>query len=256
MRPLDAPPRLAAQQCEFAAHLRDPQQSPAPAGIEERRLAIYRALFYNNVEGLLAGNFPVLRRVLGDRGWHALVRAFYRDHQAHTPLFPEIGREFLRYLETRADDGDPPFLLELAHYEWVELALALDDGDPDAEPHDPNGDLLAGVPLVSPLAWPLAYRFPVQRISTEFQPTAADAQPTFLLLVRGRDDAVRFKAIDLLGFRLLQALADNADGASGRSLLAALAAEAGVADVERFIVDGGRLLEQLRDREAILGTRC
>lgn len=255
MRPLDAPTRLAAQQCEFAAHLRDPQHSPAPAGIEERRLAIYRALFYNNVEGLLSGNFPVLRRVLGDSGWHALVRAFYRDHRAHTPLFPEIGREFLRYIETRDDADDPPFLLELAHYEWIELALALDDGDPDAAPHDPNGDLLAGVPLVSPLAWPLAYRFPVQRISAEFLPTAPDPQPTFLLLVRGRDDVVRFKAIDLLGFRLLQALADNADGASGRGVLAALAAEAGSADVERFIADGGRLLEQLREREAILGTR-
>jgi uncharacterized protein len=260
MRPLEAPPRLAAQQCAFAAHLRDPQQAAAPDGIEERRLAVYRTLFYNNIENLLASNFPVLRGLRGLRGdaaWHALVRDFYREHRCHSPLFPEIGREFLRYLETRAAQAsdDPPFLLELAHYEWVELALALDDGGPNAEPHDPQGDLLAGVPLVSPLAWPLAYRFPVQRIRADFQPTAAPPQPTFLLLVRGRDDAVRFKEIDLLGFRLLQALADNPAGRSGRDILAALAAEAGVADPAGFIANGGRLLEQLREREAILGTR-
>ena len=129
---LDADATLALQR-EFARHLRDPELFPPPEGLEERRLKIYRELFYNNIEGLLATNFPVMRQLLGDTRWHRLVRDFYREPASHTPLFTEIGREFQRYLETRIDAGrgDPPFLTELAHYEWVELALSLDERDID-----------------------------------------------------------------------------------------------------------------------------
>ena len=37
------------KQYEFAAHLRDPENVPAPDGIEDRRMGIYRELFYNNL---------------------------------------------------------------------------------------------------------------------------------------------------------------------------------------------------------------
>jgi uncharacterized protein len=255
-RPPEAPPRLAAQQLAFAAHLRDPRQPPPP-DVEDRRMAVYRELFYNSIEGLLAGNFPVLRALRGDGPWHALVRDFYREHRAHTPLFPEIAREFLRYLEQRQHDGrdDPPFLLELAHYEWVEMALSIDDGDPAPIDCDPDGDLLDGVPLLSPLAWPLAYRFPVQAIRPDFQPDAAPARPTFLLVVREHDDSVRFTSIDLAGYRLLQAIADNPAGLAGRDILHALASEAGLADPAVFVADGARLLSRLRERFVLIGTK-
>ena len=74
----DAPARLRAQQFELTRHLRDPHASPAPAGIEERRLAVYRDLLFNNIEGLLAGNFPVVSELLGEQRWTALVRDFYQ----------------------------------------------------------------------------------------------------------------------------------------------------------------------------------
>lgn len=253
----EVPARLKAQQYGFAAHLRDPSDAPAPDGIEDRRLQIYRDLFYNNVENLLGNNFPVIRALRGDATWHALVRDFYREHRCHTPLFPELGREFLRYLEQRQQQerGDPPFLLELAHYEWVELALALDEHDLDAIEHDRGGNLLDGIPLASPTAWPLAYAWPVQQIRTEFQPEALPAQPTFLLVVRDRTDKVQFKAIDALGFALMQAVHGNEDGLCGRELLLRLAQQHGVSDTEAFVTGGARLLEQLRARDAILGTQ-
>lgn len=257
MRPLEAPPRLRAQQVAFAAHLRDPAQ-PSPPGIEDRRMAVYRELFYNSLEGILANNFPVLRALRDDAAWHALVRDFYREHRCHTPLFPELGREFLRYLEQRATQqraDDPPFLLELAHYEWVELALMLDDADPTTLDVDPDGDLLGGVPVLSPLAWPLAYRFPVQQIRADFQPAEPPTQPTFLLVVRDAEGEVRFKAIDAAGFHLLQAIAGNEAGHSGEVLLRGLAAQAGIGDSDAFIANGGRLLQQLRERAVILGTQ-
>jgi hypothetical protein len=252
----DVPARLKAQQYGFAAHLRDPAVNAAPEGLEDRRLQIYRELFYNNIEGLLSGNFPVIHRLLKGDAWHTLVRDFYREHRCHTPLFPELGREFLRYLETRQQrgDGDPPFLLELAHYEWVELALSLDETDIAQIEHDRDGGLLDRIPLPSPLAWPLAYSWPVQQIRPDFQPTEPPAQPTFLLVVRDRRDRVQFKAFDALGFQLMQALHANEAGLNGRELLRALAQTLGVADVDGFIAGGARMLQQLRERDAILGT--
>jgi hypothetical protein len=91
-------------------------------------------LVYNNLSrACSAGNFPVIRATLRRCGLaNAGARFLLSRHHSHTPLFPELGREFLRYLEARQQQGrgDPAFLLELAHYEWVELALALDEHDP------------------------------------------------------------------------------------------------------------------------------
>ncbi len=256
MRPLEAPARLAAQQTQFAAHLRDPASNPAPADLEDRRMAIYRELFYNSLEGILASNFPVIRHLRDDAWWHERVRGFYRDWHSHTPLFTEIGREFMRYLEQRAEQGanDPPFLVELAHYEWIEMVLALDEADLGEIDCVADGDLLVGCPVVSPLAWPLAYQFPVHRIRADYQPEQAPDQPTFLLIVRERDNKIRFKAIEAIGFHLVQALAENPQHLSGRELLLGLATQAGVMDSESFVDAGAQMLEQLRERQVILGT--
>jgi len=248
---------LREQQFAFAAHLRDPQGAPAPEGIEERRLAVYRELFFNNVEGLLRGNFPVIHKLLGETRWKQLARDFYREHRCATPLFPQIAQEFIAYLQARQErgNGDPPFLVELAHYEWVELALSLAEDELSSVECDPDGDLLDGIPVPSPLAWPLAYAWPVQRLSADFQPESPPDSPTFLLVLRDASDKVRFSAIDAFGYALLHALSNNAEQRCGRELLAAMAREHGIDGTEAFIANGARLLQQLRERDAILGTK-
>ena len=256
--PPDMRDELAAQQDALAAHIRDPDRVPPPAGIEDRRLKIYRELFFNNVENLLAGNFPVLRKLYGADVWQALLRAFYRDHDCQTPLFTELAREFLRYLDARADTDagrdDPPWLRELAHYEWIELALQISEARSDDIAHDPHGDLLDGRPLVSPLAWPLAYAWPVHRIGPDHRPDAPPQAPTLLMLRREADGTVSFHALTPLSFRLLQRL-DAEPGLSGREQLHALAAEAGAIDSEAFLRDGAAMLAVMRAEGTILGTR-
>lgn len=261
--PPDTNEILAAQQDAFAAHIRDPERIPPPPGIEAHRLKIYRELFFNNVEGMLAGNFPVLRKLYGDEGWATLIRAFYRDHDCQTPLFTELAREFLRYLDTRADSDDmsrdagrddPPWLRELAHYEWIELALQISEARNDEIAHDPDGDLLDGRPLVSPLAWPLAYAWPVHRIGPDYRPGTHPEAPTLLMLRREADGTVSFHALTPLVFRLLQRL-DAEPALSGHEHLLALAAEAGAPDPDAFLHDGATMLAQMRAEGTILGTR-
>lgn len=162
--------RLATLQKGFAAHIRNPQLNPAPSDVDERRMEVYRGLFFRNLSSFIAKSFPVIRRLYSDADWATLIRDFYTVHRCHTPLFPEIPREFLQYLQARQDrdTDDAPFLLELAHYEWVEIALDQDERELDDVPADRDGDFLQGVPVLSPLAWPLAYQYPVHRIRPDF----------------------------------------------------------------------------------------
>ena len=220
---------LADQQRAFAAHLRDPERVPPPPGIEPRRLAIYRDLFFNNLADLLGGAFPVARRILGSERWKRLIRAFYAGHHAHTPYFLELPREFLEWLQVRPerDADEPPFLDELAHYEWVELALAISEEDTPAAGPPPAAPLDAAL-AVSPLAWPLAYRWPVHRLGPGFQPVEPPATPTFIVVYRDRADAVQFLEIGAETARLLDAL-ERAPGTTARDALGGAPEAAGEA---------------------------
>lgn len=162
-----------ALQRQFAGHLRDPERVPAPAGIEDRRLAVYRELAFNNIAGLLAANFPVLRSLHADAAWHALVRDWYRSHRARTPLFPALGGEFVAWLQPAADR--PAWLAELADYEWMATVAGHDPSPLAAQAHDPEGDLLGGRPLLSPRVWPLRYRHAVHRIGLGGRLRSGDA---------------------------------------------------------------------------------
>ncbi|KAF1706863.1 DNA-binding domain-containing protein [Pseudoxanthomonas sacheonensis] len=244
---------LRRQQFELAAHLRDPDAHAPPPGLEDRRLAIYRDLFFNNIEGLLSGNFPVIRKTLGEQRWRALARRFYAQHRSHAPLFAEIGREFIRFLQERAEGGtdDPAWLAEMAHYEWVELGLQIADDEIPA--NDAAGDLLAGVPVLSPTAWALAYAWPVQRIGPDYQPGKPPGTPTLLLVRRDAQYEIRFAEISPLVYRLLEIL--RMGESSGRQALEQLAAEAGVADLPAFIEQGRAMLVRMREESTLLGTR-
>jgi hypothetical protein len=262
-----------AAQAAFAAHIRDPERAPRPADVEERRMAIYRNLFFGSIEGLLAGTFRVTRRALGDEHWRALVRDFMVHHRAATPLFAELSQEFLAYLggaraaQQRKEPGDdPPYLLELVHYEWVKWALKVSDDEPDPRHADPNGDLLDGQPVVSPLAWNLAYRFAVHQVDPEAPPTEPSAAPAHLLVYRNRADEVEFLELNAVTHRLLALLQQNNDapgevtlspGATltGRAALERIATELRHPAPEKVVAAGASMLRNLRRRDVILGTR-
>ena len=75
----------SALQMRFAAAIRDPDSADLLAGIAPERMALYRSLVHDNIEGFLAAGFPVLRRVLGEPRWQRLTRAFTREHRCRTP---------------------------------------------------------------------------------------------------------------------------------------------------------------------------
>lgn len=251
-----APDKLKKLQSGFAAHIRDPDSNAAPEGIEDRRMAIYRDLFFNNICSFLSSNFPVLKSLYNKTQWLDLCREFYKDHQCHTPLFPEIPREFLKYLQDGRRDNkiDPPFMLELAHYEWVELALSLDENQPDDINYDPDGDLLSGIPVLSPLAWPLSYRYPVHRIRADFQPQDAPDEATHLLVWRKADFTINFMQLNEISLRLLQKLKEEPNN-TGLQLLSGISKEIQHPNPDVVIAGGKGLLAEFREKQIVLGIR-
>ncbi|MFC6980651.1 DNA-binding domain-containing protein [Microbulbifer taiwanensis] len=245
--------RFQRLQQAFAAHLRAPDQCEPPPHIEDRRMGIYRDLIYNNIESFIAGGFPVLRSLYSDERWHRLVRDFVGRHVSRSPYFLQISEEFLAYLQNERGlvAGDPPFLLELAHYEWVELALDVHEAEFPAG-LETEGDPLAQIPVVSPLVWSLSYRYPVHRIGPAFQPQEPPQTPTFLLVYRDRDYEVGFMEINAVTARLLQ-LAEGE--LCGRRLLENLAAEMPQADSKALVEFGRGLLQKLLRAGVIAGLR-
>jgi len=249
-------PAFQRKQYEFAAHIRDPQANPAPEGIEDRRLAIYRDLFFGNISGLLAATFRVTKRILDGAHWDALVRDFLARHESHTPLFLEMPREFLSFLEQERDDpADPPFLPALAHYEWVGLALSIAEEDPDLAGVDRDADLLGGVPAVSPLAWLCGYHFPVHRISPDFLPKGPDEQPTWLVVYRRLDDRIGFLELNAATARLFELARDNDAERTGREIAETVAAELGHPEPEAVVAGARDTYEEMRRLDIVLGTR-
>ena len=249
------------QQVRFAAHIRDPENHPPPEDVEDRRMAVYRDLFYRNVEGFLSGTFPVLRRLMDDNAWHSMARDFYAKHRCDSPLFLEIPREFLNYLDQERNQHpeDPPFLQELAHYEWVELAVSVAEADMQTDANSSGADdtsadaLLDARALLSPLAWPLAYQYPVHRISPDFIPATPGEQPTYLLVFRNGKDAVEFIELNPVSARLFALLQEERTG-NGRQVLEQISSELKHPQPQ-VVIDGGRaILHDWYQRGIVIGT--
>ena len=110
-------------QAAFAAYIRNPEKNPLPTDAKPERMAMYRELFFNNIDSFLIANFPVLHSLFKEQDWLNLVQDFFENHVCHAPHFSEIPEEFLAYLQNeRKNPTDLLFLVELAHYEWVEMA--------------------------------------------------------------------------------------------------------------------------------------
>ncbi|MDA0679241.1 MAG: putative DNA-binding domain-containing protein [Proteobacteria bacterium] len=244
------------KQYAFARHIRDPQNHPAPTGIEDRRMAIYRELFFNNLRSLLSQTFPVLTKLHTKDKWNTLVRQFMVLHEAQTPYFLRIPQEFLQFLQNEYEmqPDDFPFLLELAHYEWAELALSVSDAVNDTTGIDPDGSLLDGIPVHSALALTFTYQFPVHRLSAEFLPGAPGLQPTCLTLCRKEDDNVVFLEMNPVTARLLEMIKSN-ESLTGRQLLEQLAKEMHYPELDKLIQHGLEAMEEMRNTEIVLGVK-
>lgn len=247
---------LETVQRTFTGHMRDPDGQAAPEGIDDRRLQIYRDLIYNNIQGFLANSFPVIRKLMNDKDWHAMLRDYVAHHQAQTPLFPKMPQEFLKYLEQDPDRVPKtyPYLAELAHYEWLETSISMDTREIVTDDVEETGDLLAGIPVLNPVAVPVAYQWPVHKIGPDFMPTAMPEMQTFLIVFRKPDYQVGFMELNQLSARLVEKIAGNTEK-TGRILLLEICQEINHPDQTVVVNGGAEIMNSMRDKSVLLGTK-
>ena len=194
---------------------------------------------------------------MSEESWLEMIRDYFSNHLSHTPLFPEMPREFLHYLDNERDNpNDPKFINELAHYEWVELALMTSDLDEDInwDNIDLDNDLLNHVPVLSPLAWPLIYHYPVQQISKDFIPEEPSPQPVYLLVYRDKGDEVHFMELNPVTAMLIQLINED-NNLSSKQILENIAEQMQHPDPQIVIEGGNEILQDLKNRNVILGVK-
>jgi hypothetical protein len=242
-----------AKQREFSAYIKDPFNNPQPEDVKPQRMETYRELFFNNINSFLSSNFPVIRALLNDKQWFELAQDFYSSHQSTSPYFSEIPEEFIEFLQNeRKNELDYPFLLELAHYEWVEMALSIAMDDIVANTHEFTEGVVQEKITLSPLAWPLVYQFPVQQISPLFLPEqSAIKEPTYLLVYRNSLDEVNFIQINLITFRVLQILQES-ESMTCDACLKQIALESGHPEPEKIIASGLQIVKGFAAKNIII----
>lgn len=244
-------PGFQQYQYRFTRHIRNPAEHVRPQGVSLRRMRVYTEIVFNNMEGTLAACFPVSKKVLGTRRWLRLVRRFFAEHRSATPLFRQVPEEFLRWLAGTEGPDIPPYLPQLAHYEWVELAVAVSDALAPAG-LVADGDLLEQIPVLAPALMLLRYDWPVQRISPRIKPQQPLAEPLWLLVYRDAGDEVRFVELNPVSARLLMLL--QTGQLSGRAVLEQVARELQHPNSAQVVAFGADILSDFRQRGAIVGT--
>lgn len=253
------PDNFSGVERSFTDHIRN-NDSPLPPGVADERMEVYRGLFFRNIEGFLGESFPVLRKVLGNKRWGELMHDYFSRHNATTPLFPRMPCEFLRYLQElyQPHPEDPPFMQQLAHYEWVDQEVRMDAREIDLTGIDRDGDLLLGAPALNPLARMLQYDWPVHRISPDNIPR--QQSQVYLVVSRTVDDRNTFVELNQVSARLLDLLQSSSQPDAGearpcgREILLRIAAELAAPDQEAIVAGGSEILQRLRVRDIVLGV--
>jgi hypothetical protein len=204
-------------QHDFAGHIKDPKNTVKPAGVDDRHMAVYRDLFFKNIMSFLDGAFPVLAEIIGTKRWQEIGREFFIQHENKSPYFLEISQEFLSFLESEFEPQahDPEYMYELAHYEWLELFVAVEPearikGKVEAQVDSASEQNVEhSVLILSPVVEGFLYSYPVHQISAK-QPEVEE-KPTALIVYRGRDEDVHFVETNPFTLQLLALLKEGVE---------------------------------------------
>lgn len=204
MTPSVPPTSLQQRLLDFANAIRQPTQPANLTAIPAARLQLYRELFFNNICGFINNAFPVLHSLYEADAWRALQHRFFANYACTSPYFLTIAAQFVDFVQhTALTDADPPFLPELAHYEWAELYIGT---CPAVKAPAVSAATLAAQPLaLSNAAMLSAYQYPVQQISKAFQPHMPGSAHYFLIF-RDDEDEVIFVQLNPASFLLLHHL--------------------------------------------------
>lgn len=189
-------------QGQFVAHLKDPENTSPPADVDYRRVKIYQDLLFNNIVSFISSALPVTHSLYDEGDWLKLTRTFFKKHQSVSPYFIDISKEFITFLSHQyvLQDNDPACLLYLAHYEWIELDVSVDNCAMTGKYY--SAGPITRVSLV-PSARLVQYPLPVHQITSDFQPSPELDNLHYYLVFRDQSHEVIFKQVSAIIMALL-----------------------------------------------------
>lgn len=89
-----------------------------PTNMEvERRLHIYRNAYYIRLVEVLEEDFGVLKKIVGEKAFDAMMRAYLDAYPSHHFSVRSVGRHVAKFLKNTP--GCDPSYAELAEFEWA-----------------------------------------------------------------------------------------------------------------------------------------
>lgn len=194
-------------QRQFANYIRDPATNSVPAGVERRRMDIYKRLFFNNISSFCTKSFKSFRPFLDDTEWNSLIRDFMREHSCTSPYFKDIPIAFVDYLSgSKKTSAQYPFMQEMCHLDAIRMQLRLAPDAPECKGLEISNET-TGLRL-SPSVRLLSYEWPVHKLTPSNWSGAKPKKPTWLVAFRDRSERVDVLVINAHTFRMLEILND------------------------------------------------
>lgn len=194
-------------QLAFTEYLRRTESDDNTEQKRPRQQQIYRDLVYKNINQCIADVFPITKNSIPEPDWETMIREFINVSRLQTPYFLEICQEFLAYLmhTRKPQPTDHSFALELAHFEWIQLAVHTANVSLSEYQHN-SAFTECSLWRASPLVVGLTYSYPVHIIDECYIPKEPGPQPTYLLVYRNRNDDLKVLEVDNLSLRIIQLL--------------------------------------------------
>jgi hypothetical protein len=186
------------------------------------------------------------------------VRDFFAEKGPRSPYLRDIPGEFLEFL---AERPAPPLLLDMARYEWTELAVAY---LPDEQPEDAIVELAMHLPAVLTRAHRvLRLQYPVHRSASSRElddHEDLEPEPVCLCLYRDpRSYEVRTLELTQVTASLLEAIAPPDSAGPAPSLTDAIrrsVEQVGAVLDEPFVLALSDLLTDFLERGLLRGSRA
>ena len=191
-----------------------------------------------------------------------MIKTFIKDHHCHSPLYREIPDEFIDFLMNKQSQLIVPgFIIELAHFEWMELILETEKSSSSTDFIPVQGTLLSCTPVLNPVLHILHYHYPVQNISNSDQywknwDMHSESYPRekyILAGLRDSDDEIHFIELNAVTARLIELIQKGLY--TGKQALIELATEMHYDDVDSILPFGTEILLQLEEQQIIIGKK-
>lgn len=177
--------------------------------LDDKRLKVYQELFFNNFKSSVKQCFPVLNEIISEDKWNHLIKLFMKDYGCESPYFCDIPSNFIDFL-TSLDDKDLPFpfFLEMAHYEWIELDLSLDESA--IENYKKINEVTEKTEIIlTPYLRLLAYQYPVHQISKTYLPEKPGQFPSCFIVFRKDNFEIEFVKVTPVIIYFLNIFSDD-----------------------------------------------